>query len=603
MSGGGDSLESANALDVLRTDPDWSGCYDRVIAALEGKTAPADDPGEVVSGAKQTVVERYARAISGDVSLALTLPMALVSAAVCGQGAFWLKAPLENGGELAVPGIMQFTGIAPSGYGKSTALEPMIEIVDRLNRMNTSVRRGMVAGEASEILAKIKHDNPKDDNSLWDEAADTKVVLEICENGVGTQLTTDSGTSEGVRTTLQMNGGVTGIMTAEPDVLQEISRYSKDGGTFRYLLDGWSGAKVQAARAGGGIHIPRVVVPYCIVVQPMTFEQFNETQTRAQGAGGGGMSTDTAIGRGLYGRSWLVRVNARGGVGKAFGLKGFAGVGAGQLVGIPAAAAKLEDVLAAQLARSNRYRAEMGICIGWETMAADKKRTNIAMKAPDLPERVWLTLTDEALAEYAMVQNIRESLPSWVEQAEIRDKGSADLFGPMTSRWTQHVLRIALLLTLAANPDAKVVPAWAVRDAGLRLVPWLLEHWCLEMTAYHARVTVESMEEQTKANKTGIDLTWEGRMIEAIGSLMKNMKQEDCIAQGLAVKKAKSGYSSRVRNNFTNQLNTAFVGLVSKGYLEEVVQPADPDKPKSRPRPMYRRTSRGMAMGLSGFGG
>lgn len=579
-------------LDALRAEPEWSGVFDRVAAALQGKAAPAEDPGAVADGGPVSCLESYARAVSGasspGVSLALTLPMALTVGSVAGQGAYWTRIVGQQGNRLDVPMIVQSTLIAPSGYGKSTSLEPLVGMLDRLDRQGHG-RRSKIITEHYAAVAKALEDQGV---PLAGEA-DLEKIKKIYNSGKCKRLTLDSGTPEGVRRTLLRGGGCTGILTAEPDILQEISKYSKDGsGTFRYLLDGWGGAKIGVARGEREMVIPRAVLPYCIVVQPVAFEQFNAQRAEKNA---GGLASDSAIGRGLYGRSWLARVEGFAGVGPAYGLP--SEETAGLVNGVAGAAIAVESALEKVMIRSDEYRAAMGVLIGWEE--ASSQDAESVMEAPKLPARLWLGLAADAQWPFVQVQNMRLAMIELVQQLEAGAVGAERLLMPMVTRWTQHVLRLAQVLTLTVDPAAVDIGGWAVRDASLRLGPWLLEHWCAEMYRYQEAATVALLEQEVRNNKSGDDLTFEGRIIAAMVALRdeSGLPGDEMVwGRLMVIEKAKRRTSSMSRAALTGPLSEAFAGIVKKGWLSEIV--TAPSGGKGRPVVRYKRTGMGQLAGL-----
>lgn len=593
-------LDGTGPLEVLRGDPEWSAVFDRAVDALSGKAAPGGDPGKAVAG-PETVLETYARAVSGasspGVSLALTLPMALTVGSVCGQGAFWARVKLSGGGRLDVPMILQSTLIAPSGYGKSTSLDPLVQMVDRLNRDGIGRRGKLIADKHAAVVEVLKKDMPLLEQTELDK------IRGIYAAGKCKRLTLDSATPEGVRRALLRGGAVAGILTAEPDILREIAGYAKDGGTFRWLLDGWGGAKIGVGRGDKEMVVPRAVLPYCIVVQPSAFESFN----LARADGGGGLAADSAIGRGLYGRSWLVRVEGFAGVGAAYGLNGaLAGLGlAGGMSGPGGALAAASGVMEALMVRSDPYRAAMGVCIGWEDAAS--RDAEGVMDPPVLPKRVWLEIGAGAEWDFGMLQNLRLALIEAVQQMEAVAPGSEQLFMPMATRVTQHVLRLALVLALSVDPGTVDIPGWALRDAGMRLLPWLLEHWALEMHRYQAAAVQALLEVEIKNNTRGDDLTPRGQIISAVRQHLAEqtaLSGEDdadaddvVFSRGEIVFLAKCKVRAAARPDLTNPLNGAFTELVAEGSLVAEKQAAAGGK-GGKPVVRYRRTQLGKMHGL-----
>lgn len=553
--------------EVLNSDPKWAAMYSRMTNAMLGTGSLAvGDPGLPEGGWENvTVLEKYARAItetsSPEISLALTFPMALVACSVAQQGALWLKIAQPGGHSLKVPGILQATLIAPSGYGKSNALDPLVEMMDSLNRAGITRRKKMVNvwsdAEIQKQTAKISTAKGVA-ASPSAGAVDEKGIRALYQFGLCKRLTLDSGTPEGIRRALLRGGGVGGIMTAEPDVLREISGYAKDGGTFRWLLDGWGGAKIGVARGDREMVVPRAALPYCIVVQPSSFDQFNQSRIEKEGG------TDSAIGRGLYGRSWLVRIEGWKSAGLAFGM---GAQGNTQIVG--KALAGIELALEKIMRRTDEYRAKMGVVIGWEDAASRDEEGDTGV--PPLPEQVWMELAPDAMFDYTMLQNVRLAFIEDVSIAEASRPGLEKILMPMVTRITQHALRLAMALQLSVDPDAEVVEKWALRDATMRLLPWLIEHWAAEMHRYHLDGMQALLEFEVRNNIKAEDLTFESRVLKALSKVVdgKGGGAEATFTRSEVIRKARDQFRSSARLTLGSQLEDAFEDLLARKWISK----------------------------------
>jgi hypothetical protein len=472
---------------------------------------------------------------------------------------------LDRGAHLDVPAIFQVTTLAPSGYGKSTVLGPLIEMVDGINKGGITRRGKIVASMASDAVAKIQSgleaagEGSGEGSFTAQEAAE--IGAQISAWSKCNQLVVDTGTPESLRDAMSLNGSTLGVMTAEPDILREVASYSKDSGSLKWMLDGWDGAKALVQRVGRMIILPRTVMPYAIVIQPSSFDAFNASRTEK---GGGGV--DSIIGRGLYGRSWLTRVEGFGGGADAFSVSSASGAGMGVASPVVQATVALEEKLEALAAGSDEYRAEMGMAIAWENAAF--KDVEGLWEYPGLPERCWFTMGSAAVQEYISVQNLRLAMMDVVAQMDAAAVGSSDIYNPMVTRITQHVLRVAMLLSLCDDPYRRDLPAWAIRDAGQRIVPWLFAAWCSEMRTYVDASARGALEQDVRSNPRGVDSSPEGQVIAAIVKSYPGADQEFYMSK--IVNRVMQIRSNRIQGKVRPLVKEAFDSLVARGWLEKI---------------------------------
>jgi hypothetical protein len=336
--------------------------------------------------------------------------------------------------------------------------------------------------------------------------------------------------------------------------------------------------------------IPRASVPFAILMQPQSFDAFNRDRTDGGAGGGvGGVAADSAIGRGFFGRSWLIRIAGFTVTEKSFGLgtgdEGGSGVD-GALGPVGGALLALEGVLEQVLMRGEQYRARLGVFIGWqEALGGAPGMTDAVgvVPVPGLPARDWLTLTAEAVGEYGVVQDIRTALSAAVQRLEVEASGSETVLMPMASRWTQHVLRVAAVLTLLADPGAKVIEGWAVRDAGQRIVPWLLEHWCREMTDYQEAALAATLEQEIKFNPRGADLTPLGQVVEVMVGIAKDqlaagIAAEPSWSRGEVLAKLRNKVRGAARTAVYKSFADAFDQMIAEGVLKKNTAEPKPGK-------------------------
>lgn len=539
---------------ILATDPEWWDLYQGIRDCLVGGQAiPLEEPGPPVEGAPVTCIEDLARAMSTGgsprVSLGVTFPLALVAASVACQGAVVVKAERSGDGDwLRVPVIEQATVIAPSGYGKSTALVPVEKLLTDLNRDAAHERQLLVNG----WLADLGTAGPGVDQELWGK---------ILRFGVCRRLTLDSGTPEGMRSALLAGGGVAGVLTAEPDVLREINGYAKDGGTFRWLLDGWDAHKIGVLRATREMVVPRAALPYAIMVQPAAFDEFN--QSRAAATSG---RSDAAISRGLYGRSWLVRITTWEKP-EAWALGGGSKNGIGP---VAAALGDFKNTLGGIFGRTNAYRAAMGVQIGWHEEGSPDDSglpVELGFVGGLLPKFIELELEELCTLDYGMLQNMRLALAEDVrryteDEAAGQDTGELSGMGevlmPLISRVVQHALRVAALLALTDNPACGVVPLWALRDAVFRWMPWLMHKWSMEMWAYRLASLEYAIEADVRGNPGQREMTTGGMAKAACIWWFQTYGDEAVFSRGQIM--------ARVRDRMGKGVRDAARALVGKEF-------------------------------------
>jgi hypothetical protein len=251
---------------------------------------------------------------------------------------------------------------------------------------------------------------------------------------------------------------------------------------------------------------------------------------------------------------------------------------------VTAAGLVLEDGLEALLMRTEDYRCRMGVFIGWEEAlgGGDGREAADVVKAPGEPDKVWLTLTEAARAEYAMVQNLRTAMIDAVHRLEADGQGAETVLMPMASRWTQHVLRVAAVLALGVDPAATQIADWAVRDAGQRVVPWLLEFWCREMADYREAALAATIEQEVKFNPRGADLTPIGQVVEVMVELaleqIKVGAEKPMWYRGKVLGKLKNRVRGAARNAVNKSFADAFDQMVTEGVLEKNTAEPKPGK-------------------------
>src|SRR6478609_3502300 len=112
--------------DAYDLPPAWAAAAETIKNLIDGgemlelaKALP-EGPGSKYG------MENYAREyckVRTNTDLSIIYAILGVTTCVAAQGGFVIQAPLSEGGILNVPAIQMVMGVAPSGWGKSTALD------------------------------------------------------------------------------------------------------------------------------------------------------------------------------------------------------------------------------------------------------------------------------------------------------------------------------------------------------------------------------------------------------------------------------------------------------------------------------------------------
>lgn len=450
-------------------------------------------------------LEDWARAVSAatNTELSLVLPMALVVPSACAQGGVRLEFPLPGGAVLRNPITLQHVGLAGSGVGKTTVLDHASEIVKDAMHASVAVMADWVRDRIADGDAQIAAP-PMGQPLTWTADQWRKCYA----MGVAGTTIIGSATQEALRNGLSKNGSHQVVMTAEADLLEEVGRYNKDGGSVSIMLHGWDGADiiVQRAKSDHDIAAPRASLPMVVLMQPAAFET----------AAASPMFMD----RGVLHR-WMITSgdviepvdpNVKWSLGKV--------LSPAEKMATPlwTSRGRLTEAMITLAQGTAEYRASMAAHANWT-------RGGFNLVGVDEPVLVpgWsLTPHDAAAVDaYSEVQHIREMLMRAARVSEDPDATESTFF-PLAARYTSLVLRIAAAYTLAVEPTATTLRSEEITDAATRLVPWLWGHWRTAVNARDAAAGHAAVEATVKVNPKGKDMTVKGATLRSLGLIYKD---------------------------------------------------------------------------------
>lgn len=458
-------------------------------------------------GSGAGVLEAYGRAYAGatGIDLGMVLPTLLAATSFCTQGAWWV--PLEKGmaGTDEIPLVFQFFGVAPSGQQKSSLLERrVLPVLDELSFKGTLHRNELClawkeAARAAVVIGAGGSPLVLDDK-VWDE---------IYGAGRCAHSIADAGTPEGLRGDLAGNGGHVGIFTTEPDVLREIRAYAKDDGSLTIFVRGWDQSNILTSRARGTVRMAECSVPFAILTQPETFTEYTRP---------GPDGHDPYLSRGVFSRAWLYEAPyLKAGTGSGHGLLDTEKDALTEMVAM--SAVLWEEKMRGLVAYSDEYRAGKGVMQAW----LGRPECWGEVPAPTSPKSLHRKLGLDAAGQtvYLGVQWIRQDLIQLSDEMDAEGPGMRAKFASWFARFTEHVLRIAALLTLADNPEAEVIDAAVMQDVAVRWMPWLMAAWVRVTTARGVVNAEEAVATEVLANPSQMDLTVESNVLRALLSVFE----------------------------------------------------------------------------------
>jgi hypothetical protein len=549
---------------------DWQGAVNRITQMIHN-TAEIDPlEGALPEGyGSGRLLEALARELEAEhgMELGMALPTLLAAFSAAGQGGFtvpMIRKINPHPSYLWVPTVIQFMGIAEAGQQKSTLLGEIAPLVKKaLDRDGADDRRALVNQWRMEEMKKAEQLGLKVDANAPD-------WIKVFEGGLCQSSYASTGTPEGFRDWQVENGGHRVILTAEPDILREVSAYAGRGGsgTLNNFLGGWDQEDVATDRAGKkDLFIREPSMPFVIMLQPGSFRKHTE----------GRDGTDDFVDRGVFSRMLIWKAQRTPAAdGDGFGLGDWelpenwdpdAAMGSALL----ALQSKLADRMVSVVLRSNPYRVSKGVerayslaKLGWD------------MPRPTLLERNRIRLHLDGTQGHKVawkVQRMRAMLLSAVRQADAVQHGVGDILDPFTQRFTSHVMRLAGNLTLADDPGATVVDTGHIEDCATRLMPWLWAGWWAVMRERMELTGQAAVSEGLLKNSKDKDLTAGPLLLKVLADLEKNNGPAAVagFTPSKVLKKAEDKFSSHLRTTaLRGQLRTELLGLAGEGLIEKV---------------------------------
>lgn len=543
----------------------WESATARIVKMIKGEDDPMEGllPTGYGSG---RVVEDFARQFEADygVELGLSIPTLLCGISGAAQGGFTapIMVKVKPREVIHTALVMQFIGIAEAGQQKSTLLkevmDPLRAAVDKVaaddRRQKTLLWREKEKKKHGDKGVNVDANNP-----LWEK---------VYAGGICSSSITDQGTPEGIRNNIVRQGGHRAVLTAEPDVLREISAYANSkgggGGSIGMLLRGWDQDDLSVDRVSNdALYVREPSLPYAILVQPESFTKYT----------GGTDGSDDFVDRGLFSRAWLWRAE-RVPVLDDFaeelldGLDEAAAGDAALASPMNVAREKLLDRMTALAMRSNEYRISKGLEQAWRATGAD-----LWMPRPKTVERERLAFDGiDGVRMHLKVQRMRVALRRAVQEADAVSPGIGTILDPLAQRFTTHVMRLAALLSLADDPGALVVDTAHVEDVATRIIPWLWSGWWQVLKNRLEENSRTLVAEQVLKNPKDIDLSGSVKILKAMAKL-----EEKAGISGAAgftpseiFRLARSSFQKAERSGITGHLRKTLLEIVAEGMAEVV---------------------------------
>jgi hypothetical protein len=136
---------------------------------------------------------------------------------------------------------------------------------------------------------------------------------------------------------------------------------------------------------------------------------------------------------------------------------------------------RMMDVFDSLVERTNPYRVSKGIEQAWQNSLTKQDW----MPRPHAVKRQRLGLADDEAALEALVDltNLREDLIEAVREADAMNPGIGMILDAWATRYADHAMRIAALMSLADDPAATVVDTEHLIDVSTRIMPWIWANW------------------------------------------------------------------------------------------------------------------------------
>lgn len=497
-------------------------------------------------------VEAYARecaASTVSASLELMLPAGYSFAGALGQGGVWVAWKGRRTVQ-AAPATMQTIGLASSGRGKSSQLKLWDAVTGQaFKAAESDVQHAIAkwaAGARKSVDTALAASKPNPAAPAGKVALDewlraSKVAHKLIDQidiaaASGLVSVYSDATAEAVVSNAIDYGGCAFVRAAEQDILDNLTRYSGGGGgsgsgsgsgsgggsgsgaSVTLFTDGWDGAPYRRARKGSGIeHTSALVMSMAMMTQEESFiKSFSPVWLdkgvlgRALVARERGMDVSEVLDRDLKLRN--------GGIGDlesahacsvAFG--GIAGLG-----GVCRALRLLENRVARATAAAGADASEYlrDALLAAQGLPRPLTLQSLAVSAgagagagggvDGIGTVLWVP--DAAATRL-------EDLHAWLVRVLEFALGGDIILGPVLSRWTYHLVRLAgirsLLLGLA-EVDVDVLA-----DCGTRLGPWLLHHHLDALAMTSGRAAMEEVRSELVRHR-GRDTSMGRQLLDAL---------------------------------------------------------------------------------------
>ncbi|MGV1079695.1 MAG: DUF3987 domain-containing protein [Candidatus Nanopelagicales bacterium] len=558
-----DALRGHEAYRLNEGDGDWASVAAEAITELlrayvsGGLPAPGALP---LPDGEMDPLEEFARAAaaaSPSVSLELMLPAGWAFAGALGQGGLWAA---WNGRKTVQVTPLTYCGIglASSGRGKST----------QLNLWDQAFKPAMAVGEGAVMKAvgdwaEAAHaavNQALEADGLWltsqgpaaaDECVDfakakkgVHRLIDQIDLGVGSGVLSvySDATAEALVSCSIEYGGAAFIRSAEQDMLDNLTRYSSAGAagaSLTLFTDGWDGQDFRRARKGSGPEsTSALVLSMALMTQTEAFVRSFVSEAGA-----------TWLAKGLLGRALVCReslpdvnevldadvaLRAEAGAGEAL-----AGAVADLeerfcTVACAGAGARAARLLEGRLGRALEGAGAAG---GGAGGGGGEKYLKKGLAAARGAAAVPVSRVSIARAGAGAGAGAEAGVVLWVEGADaVRledlhiwlarvqdfclDGEGAAVLGPVLSRWSYHLVRIAGIRQMVADPEGLwaaggVVGGGWLADTAVRLGPWLLHHHLAALGAFAGARAVEEVRQDWLKGR-GEDTSMGGQVLRAM---------------------------------------------------------------------------------------
>lgn len=553
-------------VDAYALKGEWADATARVMAMMD--TGIAADSYLPEGPSSSIGIERYARILCENnprADLGIMYGLAGVAICVAAQGGIVAKAPIVGGGWLTVPAVMQFLGVAPSGWRKSSALGVIEDPLERALAAAVRFRRKL----AQDLMHTERQQIADANVNAIDFVPSDKQINEVFSAGACPFTLVKDPTVESLRNMAVYNGGCVGALAGEADVFRNITQYSQDAASLTFFLDLWDQSKIATSRVGAGMMQMEDAALFLAVL--FQTDVFAEVTSGGMG-GRGGSGADSFLSRGIFGRMWVVetdKVEGFADVAAAYaddvehtnaGLDGHVAAD-GTPTALGMAAAEFEQRLYALAEQTSEYRMYKALAHAW-VQAASKYGTDLQVAEIEAREREVIYLKDRAATvAYNRVQRMYNALEAALDEM---DEDAKIMWGPLVARYVQHTMREALVIALADG--RREITGVDITDAATRLIPW---RWALTTRALskrqHDRVA-DLLALASADNPRGEDRTPEGRVLAAMSRMVRDNPdgRADGFTEAEVLRKVTGMMNSRsARKGVASVVRTALQNLVA----------------------------------------